>query len=56
MKQNQVLSKSLASLCLQAEKNSSLWLMVASSGLCMIVSFSVRHNLQELVVGLKEGR
>ena len=43
-------------MCLQAVKNSSLWLMVASSGLCMIVYFSIKHNLHELVEGLKEGK
>ena len=32
-----------------------LWLMVARSGLCMMVYFSIKHNLQLLVEGLKSG-
>ena len=42
-------------LCLQEEKNSSLWLIVAPSGLNIMKYFSVRHNRHVLVTGLKLG-
>ena len=51
-RQNQVLSSSLASLCLQWEKNSSLWLREARSGLNMMVCASRKQSLQLLVEGL----
>ena len=51
--QNQVLSKSLFCLCIHGVKNSSLLFKVAISGSNMIVYFSDKQSLQELVVGLK---
>ena len=36
------------------EKNSSLALIVASSGLCIKMNFSVKHNLQVLLLALKD--
>ena len=40
-------------LCKHPEKNSSLLLIVASSGMCIRMYFSFRHNLQQLELALK---
>ena len=42
-------------LCLQEEKNSLLWLIVALSGLNKIKYFSVRQSRHMLLTGLKPG-
>ena len=42
-------------LCLQEEKNSLLWLIVALSGLNKMKYFSVRHSRHILLTGLKPG-
>ena len=39
-------------LCKHPEKNSSLLLIVASSGMCIRMYFSFMHNLQQLELAL----